>query len=216
MKYIIMCGGTYGNWEDTPKHLAKVGGEAIVERTIRLLREAGISNICISANDERFKQFGVPVLEHTNTFKVYTAEDCGEWVEAFYPTDEPACYLMGDVFYSPGAIEKIVETKTDDIEFFASAPPFADNYIKPWAEPIAFKVVNQKHLREAIETVKHLHTAGVFRRNPVAWELWQVIKNTPLNMIITNYTVINDYTCDIDSREDAAKMEAVLRGIDND
>lgn len=214
MKYIIMCGGQYGFWNETPKQMAKICGEAIVARTIRLLREAGIEDICISANDERFKQFGVPVLEHTNTFTVYTDNDHGEWVEAFYPTDEPACYLMGDVVYSPEAIKTIVDTETDDIEFFGTAPPFAHNYIKPWGEPLGFKVENQKHLREAIETVIQLHAAGVFKRNPVAWELWQVIKGTPINMITYNFTTIHDYTCDIDSPEDAARMEGVLRGIE--
>ena len=38
-----------------------------------------------------------------------------------------------------------------------------------------------------------------FIRHPIAWELWQIIKQTPINYIdYKNYTVINDYTCDID------------------
>ena len=45
MKYIIMCGGKYPKFE-IPKQLLKVNGEVLVERTIRLLKENGITNIC--------------------------------------------------------------------------------------------------------------------------------------------------------------------------
>ena len=38
MKYIIMCGGKYDEFEK-PKQLLEVNGEVIVERTIRLLKE---------------------------------------------------------------------------------------------------------------------------------------------------------------------------------
>ena len=42
MKYIIMCGGKYSNFQ-TPKQLIEINGERLVDRTIRLLRERGIS-----------------------------------------------------------------------------------------------------------------------------------------------------------------------------
>ena len=35
MKYVIMCGGTYKNWE-TPRQLIKIQNESTAERTIRL------------------------------------------------------------------------------------------------------------------------------------------------------------------------------------
>ena len=194
-----MCGGRYG-WQ---KQLAEIKGEPIVARTIRLLKEAGIEDIAISSNDPIFEQFGVPVLHHKNDFlngSLY-------WVDAFYPIEEPVCYLFGDVVYSPNAISVITETDTDDVMFFASAPPFTPEYIKPWAEPFAFKVVNTKHFRNCVEICKMWQDGGYFRRVPIAWELWQVIKETPINKIdYTNYTVINDYTCDVDCEADLAKF----------
>ena len=65
MKYIIMCGGTYKRWE-TPRQLTEICGEPLIARTIRLLRENGISDIAISSNNSVFEQFGVPVLRHDN------------------------------------------------------------------------------------------------------------------------------------------------------
>ena len=84
---------------------------------------------------------------------------------------------------------------------------FAPEYIKPYAEPFAFKVVNQKHFKDALNEVRRLKSK--FRREPIAWELWQVIKGTPINKIdYTNYTVINDYTCDIDRKRDVDRFNS--------
>lgn len=211
MRYIIMCGGDYKQWS-SPKQLTLVNGEPIVARTIRLLKEHGVNDVAISSNNPVFKQFGVPVLSHDNQWEVFGLDDVsGTWVSAFYPTNEPVCYLLGDVVFSITAIKKIIRTETDSIEFFASAPPFGYYYHKSHAEPFAFKVVNTKYFWECVEKVKRLEAAGKFNRPPIAWELWQVIKETPLNKIdYTNYTVINDYTCDIDVPEDVGNFVGIL------
>jgi len=216
-KYIIMCGGNYKHWE-TPRHLSIVMGEELVARTIRLLRENGITDISISTHNPVFEKFGVPILKHDNKFEArYFKIEEGNWFNCFYPTEEPVCYMFGDVFYSNEAIKTIVNTETDDIEFFGSRPPFADSYIKDHEEPFALKVANQKHLREAIEKTKELDKQGAFWRQPIMWELWTVIKGTPLQVkkgeYPAEYTVINDYTCDIDWKQDIINLEMILGGI---
>lgn len=210
MKYIIMCGGEYKLWQ-TPRQLTEFRGEALVARTIRLLKAEGAEDIAISSNDERFEGFSVPVLHHDNGFTCQDGACEGSWVEAFYPTEEPACYLFGDVFFSPEAIKKIVKTEVASVMFFASAPPFAHTYCKPHAEPFAFKVVDQKRFRAAISFVKANETTGIFRRRPIAWELWQVLNGENVKEInFKNYAAINDYTCDIDDAEDIRKIEKLL------
>ncbi len=217
MQYIIMCGGEYKKWE-TPRQLVKINGEPLVLRTIRLLREAGVSDIIISvSNVVQYKLFrsvadleDIPVLaKGSNKYVAYEYNKCdGYWCDAFPLSDVPTCYIFGDVVFSPEAIKTIVNTVTDDIEFFASAPPFDRRFSKSSAEPFAFKVVDTIHFKNAIETTKYIADNGAFKRHPIAWELWQVIKRTPLNIIdYTNYTVINDYTCDIDNPEDVKKFE---------
>lgn len=191
-KYILMCGGEYNDRWETPKQLNKIGDETIVERTIRQLRENGIVDIVISSNNPVFEQFGIPVLHHENNYGTG-----GLWVEGFYPMDTPVCYIFGDVVFSPEAIKTIVANNTEDVEFFASAPPFSPRYVKEWAEPFAFKVSNTEHFKASI--AKTIELKDRFGRSPIAWELWQVIKDTPLDHIdYTNYVVINDYTCDVD------------------
>ena len=212
MKYIIMCGGSYRTWEQ-PRQLVKIQGETLVERTIRLLRENGVEDIAISSNHPAFESFGVPVLHHENGYTWREWNDCdGSWCDAFYPTKEPACYLFGDVFFSPEAIRKIVETDTNDIELFGSQKPFAEEYWKPWIEPFALKVQDQKHLRRAIKRTKELEKEGAFWRDPIMWELWQVIKGTRLNKELRNYTAVNDYTCDIDDPKDVETIEKIMNG----
>ena len=218
MKYIIMCGGTYPKWEK-PRQLIEINGEPIVARTIRLLKENGIDDIAISSDNSVFEAFGVPVLKHDNYYYAleYNFSD-GFWCNAFYPTDEPTCYLFGDVVYSPEAIKTIISTETDDIAFFGSAPPFSRWYPKPYEEPFAFKVVDTQHLREAIEDVKRLYNENRFAREPIAWELWNVISRGPdgdVNHIdFGSFTIINDYTCDIDRPSEAklVSLVAMARG----
>lgn len=208
MKYIIMCGGDYPRWE-TPRQLTEIHGEPIVARTIRLLTEQNVpkEDIFISSLDDRFGQFGVVLLKHENN---YHWGDHGKsyWVDAFYPSEDPVCYLMGDVFFSPFAIASIVNYQPgEDIMFFASGYCNGKGYAKPWAEPFGFKVFNQARFKEAIAITKAYQDRGMFRRRPVSWELWQVIRGTKLNVIAMDYFIIDDYSCDIDEHEDIAKYE---------
>lgn len=210
MKYIIMCGGIYPNWEE-PRQLTKFRNEPLVARTIRLLKAAGVTDIAISANDERFEGLGVPVLYHRNDYLASKEEPRGSWVEAFYPMKEPAVYLFGDVVFSPDAIRTIVNTEVESVMFFASAPPFGRHYIKPHAEPFAFKVADQKRFRAAISFVKANENTGIFCRRPIAWELWQVLNDEDVQTInFKNYVAINDYTCDIDCPEDVKQIEKLF------
>ena len=207
-KYILMCGGHYPAWE-YPRQLTLIKGEPVVERTIRLLREAGvdINDIAISSGLSVFRHCGVELLYHKNNYEAYTPGG-GYWVDAFYPMSEPVCYIMGDVVFSPEAIRTIVNTDTDSVEFFASAPPFDPRYSKRWAEPFAFKAEDIGLFNMAVAITKTLQDNGQFNRVPIAWELWQVIRDTELNHIrYDNYCVINDYTCDIDTPEDVAMIE---------
>ena len=205
-----MCGGKYNKWK-TPRQLSVIKGETLVGRTIRLLRENGITDIAISSNNPVFEQFGVPVLQHDNVFVVNKSSSGGYWVNAFYPAEEPVCYLFGDVYFSDEAIKTIINTETDDVEFFASAPPFSPLCAKQGGEPFAFKVVNQKHFRDSINKVIELQEQGKWDRHPIAWELWQIIKDTPINVIdFHNYIAINDYTCDVDNTWDIVNIERLV------
>lgn len=202
MKYILLCGGKYLKWEK-PRQLTRLGTETVIERTVRLLRKNGVEDIAVSTDNPAFDFLGLEIIRHENPFVSDGGTQCvaGHWVDAFPLRDEPSCYIFGDVVFSEEAIKTIVETETDDIEFFASAPPFSPLYFKRYAEPFAFKVVNTEHFRASVEEAKR--NAHRFVREPIAWELWQIITNAPYNIIdFSNYVAINDFTCDIDNEDD--------------
>jgi len=215
MKYILMCGGDYQHW-DKPRHLSVVNGEEVIARTIRLLKENGVKDISISTENPIFEKFNLPILKHENSYKMKWHKMEGNWCDAFYPTDEPVCYILGDVYFSEEAIKKIVKTEIDDIELFGSMPPFAENYMKDHIEAFALKVQNIEHFKKALQKTRELDKQGKFWRSPIIWELWTVIKDVPLQTkpddYIYNYIKINDYTCDIDWEEDIKKMEYYLKG----
>lgn len=206
MKYIIMCGGKYEKWK-TPRQLLEYRGETIVGRTIRLLREAGVHDIFISTNNDTFQRCGVPLLKHQNGYCARKYNDVdGYWVDAFYPTDEPTCYIFGDVIFSPEAIKTIVGYEGEDIMLFGSMKPFAPEYPKNHVEPFAFKVWDTDHLKRAIEEIKRI--GDTCWRSPISWDLWNVIRGRRIDIddYREDYIAINDYTCDIDSPKDVKRM----------
>lgn len=210
MRYYILCGGYYmKDRSELPKQLREYGtGITLVERTVNFLRLNGVDDILIVADDDRFERIGLPI------FKREYPEGKKHWLDGLTFADRPATYIFGDVFFSPKAIQTIVETKTDDIEFFASAPPFSPEYFKSWAEPFAFKVESPLKFIRCVNTCIELADQGAFKRDPIAWELWQVIKKTPLNVIdYTNYTVINDYTTDFDNEAEFQEFTKRMKGV---
>ena len=225
MRYIIMCGGDYSDKFDIPKPLQKVYGEILVERTIRLLKEHNV-DIAISSLSDKYNYLGIEILKHENNY-IHTAANTPKdskhcWLNCYYPTNEPACYLNGDVYYSDDAIKTIVETKVETTMFFA-APGVYDGRrnvnIKTWREPIAFKVQRQDIFRKAINELKEEIDKKLFSVDPICWTLYKKLNgqkysyNNWNNDIFNrpgNLVVIDDITTDIDRKEDIEKQEYLL------
>ena len=235
MKYIIMCGGSYPKFE-IPKQLLKVNGEVITERTIRLLRENGITDIAISTNNPAFDYLDVELLHDENNQFSYWGENeqrqsnkC--WLKAYYPVNEPVCYLHGDVYWSDEAIKTIVNTKVKDTMFFCTADrqdiPNKDIRCAGGREPLAYKVENYKLFRDAIDDLLRMVDEGKFTNafcSPLSWSVYRYLNGLDLcfnakwfgdlNSIFDSkgdYIIINDYTNDIDDIKDVAKIEEYLK-----
>lgn len=196
-----MCGGFYENFK-TPKALTIINGEKLVERTIRLLRENGVENIYISANNDYFDYLGLPILKHENSYRYENGKIYGYWVDAYYPYDKPCVYLHGDVYYSDNAIKKIVN-------YNACYNTFIGNEIarnkehKNWGEPFGYIVVNQLAFKDGIRLVKEMQDGGYLERGyGISWELYRVLNGLdPNKMYIydNTYLSIDDETSDIDA-----------------
>lgn len=219
MKYIIMCGGKYKEIKEF-RPLIKIDGESLVERTIRLLRELGIEDIAVSTGlDETALDFlDVPVLKFNNSYNLTSYNNgTGYWCDAFYYTDEPVCYLMGDVYYSKDALRTIIDTPVNRIGFFGTDRPFARGYFKPYEEPLAFKVEDQELLHEACDKFRSYQDMGrdkwPFRRLPMSWELAQIIDNVNLYHFIKgpSFIGVHDFAVDIDYSYEAPELEQIIK-----
>lgn len=214
MKYIIMCGGRYDKFE-TPKQLSVVNGETLVERTIRLLKENGITDIYISSNDARFDKYGTR-LEHNNSFVFKDNKVYGYWIDAYYPTDEPCVYLHGDVYYSENAIKKIINLNPS-VNTFIGNEVARNKEHKNWGEPFGWIIVNQEDFRKGIEETKKLQDEGKLERGfALSWELYRVLNKLDPNkqyIIDDTYLSIDDETIDIDAPWQVEQLNKKL-GVD--
>ena len=203
MKYIIMCGGYYEDFE-TPKQLSVINGEPLVARTIRLLKENGIDekSIAISSNDSRFDNFGVYRIDHPNSYEVRDGQIHGYWLDAYYPMDEPCVYLHGDVYYSENAIKRIINLNPKVNTFIGNAIAKNPEH-KNWGEPFGWIVVNQRDFKHGIEIAKKLQDDGQLERGfAISWELYRVLNRLDPNKQYikdNTYLCIDDETIDIDA-----------------
>lgn len=228
-----MCGGTYNEFR-VPKQLLKVNGEILVERTIRLLKENGIKDIAVSTNNPAFDYLDVEILhDKNNQFEYFGANENkaskNSWLRAYYPVNEPVCYLHGDVYFSNEAIKTIINVKVKDTMFFCTfdwTDGEKDKRNYKGREPFGYKVVNQKKFRNAINDLLKMVDDGKFKNGlpPICWHLYRYLNNleinynakewTEINNIFQtkgDYIVINDYTTDVDHPEDVKVLEEYLK-----
>lgn len=210
MKYIILANCSIGF--ETPRQLSIVHGEPVICRTIRLLKENGIEDIIISSKNEKFDNLGVE--RHTPLYNDYDPSDPkSPWLKAF-PVElmnEPTCYLFGDVFYSEEAIKTIINNDNHDILFFCTYNNSDPRYIKHHDEPLALKVYDFDKLKYHINKLIDMWNKDETVRRPIVWELYRSINGLNVNehVLTKNYIAINDYSCDIDDKEDIDKLNRV-------
>lgn len=214
MKYVIMCGGYYQNFE-IPKQLSVVNGERLADRTIRLLKKAGVSEIYISSNNPIFDSCGVKRLEHHNSYRYEDNVLKGYWLDAFYPyfdEKDKVCYIFGDVYFTEDAIKKIVNYETDKNVLFGTSVAKNKEH-KNWGEPFAYKVNNYKEFIDGISAVKKLQDEGKTNRMPLVWELYRYLNGLDVNIqdvLDETFITIDDGTIDIDSPEQIEKLNKIV------
>ena len=223
-----MCGGVYPQFKKR-KQLLEVKGEVLVERTVRLLREAGVEDIAICTNCDEFDYLGLPVLRQENKYFYGNSEENKDseacWLNAYYPMDEECCYLHGDVYFSPEAIRTIVETPCEDTMFFCTCDG-TDRERDPrnWKgrEPFAYKVVNQEVFKYVIKKLMKMVDNGEYTGfPPISWHVYRYLNGydvkrdareyTQINNIFQSkgdYVVIDDYTTDVDNEWDIERIES--------
>lgn len=186
MKYVIMCAGEGKRWNNylgVPKHFIEINGESLIERTTRLLKENGILDYVITANDKIYDDYGKTIKQTYNQCEIDRFEEIN---------DDNICYLYGDVYYTEEAIKQIINKDTDNILFFGSN-----------MEIFAIKIKNKELFYEHKNKIKKLFLNNQIGRC-IGWEIYRSLNNIPFeeHIIKDMYYLIDDLTDDIDYPED--------------
>ena len=189
MKYIIMADGKGTRWQnynDIPKHLIEIGGETLLGRTVRLLKEGDPDcEVIITSHDSRYEVPGA---------RRYEPLDNNLEIDRFTEEliEDEVCFLYGDTFYSENAMSTIQLTQTDDMMFFGNGRSI-----------VAIKVADGELFRGHVDRVRDLFLAGKIEKC-IGWQVYQSFTGLPFGekQIGEKFLVLEDGTEDFNSPED--------------
>jgi choline kinase len=189
MRYIIMADGKgtrWQNYQDRPKHLIEIGGESLLGRTVRLLREGDpAGEIIITSHDERYEFPGARRYE-----PLHNHLEIDRFTEELI--DDNVCFLYGDTFYSDHAINTILSTQTDDMMFFGTGRAI-----------VAVKVTDGDLFHYHVDRVRQLFLEGKIEKC-IGWQVYQSFTGLPFGekQIGEKFLMLGDDTEDFNSPED--------------
>lgn len=199
MKYIIMADGMGMRWKNhnrIPKHLVKVNGVTLLERTTALIKTySPDSEVIITTHNENYETPGAVLyapLHNELEIDRFTAE----------LIDDDICFIYGDTYYSDYAIEQIVKAPVEDILFFG-----ADKSI------VGIKIKNGALFRHHVERVRKLFLNGEIQQC-IGWQVYLSFCGLPLDkkQIAQNFVLFEDLTKNFNTPDD---LEQFAQSMEN-
>lgn len=190
MRYVIMADGKGSRWNNFMghgKHEISIGGETLLERTVRLLHlyDAGAEVIITSHNENINIEGAVRYEPKNNVLEVdrFTAELIGD----------DMCFLYGDVYYSEDAIRTVTDNAgRDDLLFVGSAKSIC-----------AVLVKDGELFRRCYEGIRNMYLNGEISECK-GWQVYHMYAGLPLESreIGKGYLVVDSFTRDFNSPQD--------------
>ena len=87
MKYVIMAGGPatrWKNYQNTTKHLIKIGNENLLERIVRQLKENNAEEIYIISDNPLYEVEGATRIPLIFEYKLYNMFYKDFWSQALF------------------------------------------------------------------------------------------------------------------------------------
>lgn len=203
MKFLILAGGEATRWGDflgTPKHLAPLCGERLLDRTVRLLQERGQTDIRIivsDMSDERYKVSGARRVLRKDGFDRF---DVDKFRSSMHLWDEGGVTVLpGDIFYTEEALDTILGDE-DDYRFFCR---FGESTVtkKPYGEPFATRIMPASYERmfQVMDDLAGMHEVGEIERSGM-WEIYRMFMGGDIHehTDLGGATIIDDWTDDFD------------------
>lgn len=190
MKYIIMADGKgtrWNNYENHSKHLCVINGETIIGRTVRLLNEMGVNDVIITSHNPDMNFEGATRYEPQNN---------NEEIDRFtYELlNEEITFLYGDTYYNEESLRTIVETKAEDLLFFATSSSI-----------VGVKVIDYLQFKKYIDEIKEKQIIGK------GWTVYQLSNGLPIGSKEQrdNLIMVSEETFDIDSPDEYKEIKKI-------
>ena len=210
MRAIIIAAGDatrWGNYLGVPKHLIPVDGEPIAERTIRLLKEQGVSDIfLVGLDSDLYRLEGSKLYVAKKTLE-YAGADKFLSSQELWNTEGRTITLFGDVFFTEQAIDKIVND-TNKAWTVYGRPTSSVITGKRYGEIFAhsFYPTDISRHREKLFYIIDLFNKKIIDRC-IGWEHYRAMQgivgeDIKKHKIYKEITIINDWTEDFDHPND--------------
>jgi hypothetical protein len=180
-------GSRWNNFMGHKKHEISVGGETLLERTVRLVRENDSdADVIITSHDESINISGARRYEPKNNILEidrFTAELIGD----------DMCFLYGDVLYSKDAIRTIISHRSaQPLLFFGSDKSIC-----------AVLIENGELFRSLYLEVRQRFTDGEIAECK-GWQVYHLYAGLSLEGRETgkSYVLLDSFTRDFNSPED--------------
>lgn len=183
MKYIIMAdgkGSRWNNYQNIPKHLIKINGEILLERTVKQLnKEDKNAEVIITSHDPRYEFKGSTRYEPLNNI-LEIDRFTYELIE------DNICFLYGDTYYSDQTIRDIINAKVEDILFFGNKKSI-----------VAIKIKDSKLFKKHLKIAKDLFLENKIK-NCKGWQVYQSFQNLEFNkkVIADKFVLVDNKTTD--------------------
>lgn len=190
MRYIIMADGKGRRWQNymgLDKHCISIGGETLMERTVRLLHEVDAdAEVIITSHSEALNVMGALRYEPKNNvleIDRFTAE----------LIDDNVCFLYGDVFYAEETVKRIVNDKSNErVLFFGNEKSIC-----------AALVRDGKLFSSLVNEIRTRFLAGEIDECK-GWQVYHLHAGLPLvgRDIGEHFINVSNLTCDFNAPED--------------
>lgn len=173
-------GTRWKNYQNIPKHLIKIDGEILLERTVRQLNNQDKNaKVIITSHDKRYEFKGATRYEPLNNVL-----EIDRFTEELI--EDNICFLYGDTYYTDETINNIINSKVDDILFFGNQKSI-----------VAIKVKDSKLFKKHISNVKNLFLKNKIK-NCKGWQVYQSFQNLEFDkkQIKDKFVIVDDETID--------------------
>lgn len=209
----MLCAGEASRWNNylgVKKHLIEIEGERLLDRTIRLLKERGITEIYTVVKDISMSYYNAGAEQWVAKLNYEDNADADKFLSSreLWNTQGRTLILYGDVYFTEEAMDTITTFAAKEWTLFAREGASTITGT-PWGECFAISVYPKDHERmeNRLHYIATLWKEGTIKRCG-GWELYRAMtgregKNVRHpHTITTNFVEINDFTDDFDFGSD--------------